>query len=181
MADLRVIGGELRGRKLGVPKRSPELRPTTGRTREAIFSILGPIDGLHVLDLFCGTGALAIEAVSRGASGAVAVDSDTRAATTNIEALGLSERVKLIRTDALQFLEQAPAKAFDLAFCDPPYRLADRPLNGMEPLLPRVIAPEGRIVIETAADRPMKIELPLITQRRYGDTLIRIHAGGEPA
>ena len=97
---MRVIAGELKGQRLVAP-RGHKVRPTSDRVREAIFSALGArVEGARVLDLFCGTGALAIEALSRGAAAAVLVDRDTRAALGNVERLGLGERVELVRSDA---------------------------------------------------------------------------------
>ncbi len=128
--DLRVIAGELKGRPLLAP-RGWKVRPTSDRVREAIFSALGEaVAGARVLDLYCGTGALAIEALSRGAAQAVLVDRDTRPALGNIESLGLGERAELVRADAGRWLAALAAepglRPFDLVFIDAPYRLADR-------------------------------------------------------
>ena len=96
---MRVIAGELEGRRLVAP-RGWKVRPTSDRVREAIFSALGErVVGAGVLDLYCGTGALAIEALSRGAARAVLVDRDTRPALGNVERLGLGERAELVRAD----------------------------------------------------------------------------------
>ena len=100
---MRVIAGEMRGRSLISPK-GEAVRPTPDRAREALFSILGDVEGLSVLDLFCGTGALAIEAISRGAGEATLVDTDTAPARANVEALGLFDRVSLVEQEALGFL-----------------------------------------------------------------------------
>src|SRR5262249_46787281 len=105
MSELRVSGGELRGRRLQVPKRG--VRPTTGKVREAIFSILGDVRGARVLDLFCGTGALAIEALSRGATKATLVDTHPAVARRNLESLDLTDRADAVRTDAARFLRRA--------------------------------------------------------------------------
>src|SRR3954466_9264081 len=127
---MRVIAGELKGRQLVAP-RGWKGRPTSERVREAIFSSLGArVEGAAVLDLYCGTGALAIEALSRGAAEAVLVDRDTRPALGNVESLGLSRRVELVRSDVGRWLaaraEEEDAPRFDLVFVDAPYRLADR-------------------------------------------------------
>src|SRR4051794_40147477 len=96
---VRVIAGELGGQQLVAP-RGWKVRPTSDRVREAIFSALGArVADAAILDLYCGTGALAIEALSRGAAGAVLVDRDTRAALGNVERLGLGERADLVRSD----------------------------------------------------------------------------------
>src|SRR4051795_12538424 len=116
---MRVIAGELKGRRLLAP-RGWRVRPTSDRVREAIFSALGErVEGARVLDLFCGTGALAIEALSRGAAAAVLVDRDVRPALGNVENLGLAERTELVRSAAEGWL-QAPGgdavPSFDLIF-----------------------------------------------------------------
>jgi 16S rRNA (guanine966-N2)-methyltransferase len=179
---VRVTGGELGGRRLSTPRRGAELRPTSDRVREAIFSILGDVSGARVLDLFCGTGALGIEALSRGAASAVMVDTRPRAARRNIDQLGLTERAKLVRADARRFLRGADAAAFDLVLCDPPYRLAGRLAQELDPLIRRVLAGDGRVVVETSPERSLALSLPVLRQRRYGDTLITVYArvlGGE--
>ena len=169
---MRVAGGELRGRRLQAPRGQ---RPTTERVREAVFSILGDLGGAHVLDLFAGSGALAIEALSRGASSAVLVDTDTRTAAANIEALGLGGRAEAVRADVPRWLDRTAPHAFDLILCDPPYGLDDRIRAGLSSLVPSVLAPGGRVVMESSPTRPVELELPLLRERAYGDTLIRVH------
>jgi 16S rRNA (guanine966-N2)-methyltransferase len=174
---MRVAGGELRGRRLTAPRR--RARPTTERVREAIFSILGPIEGARVLDLFCGSGALGIEALSRGAASATLVDIDTRAARRNVAELGLGERAEVVRANAVRFLRAAEPRAYDLIFCDPPYRLADRLAAQLGPLLRAATAERGRVILETAPDGPLDLDMPLALERDYGDTLIRVHSPEE--
>lgn len=176
MSELRISGGELGGRRIRVPK--GDVRPTTERVREAVFSILADVSGSRVLDLFCGSGALAIEALSRGASEATLVDTHPRTARENVERLGLSERARVVRSDATLFLRRAEPGAFDLVLCDPPYRLADRLATDLGPLIREALAESGRAMIESSPDNPLQIELPLITERAYGDTLVRIHGEG---
>jgi 16S rRNA (guanine966-N2)-methyltransferase len=176
MPELRITGGELGGRRIRAPKGS-KLRPTTERVREAIFSILGDLSGARVLDLFCGTGALAIEALSRGANEATLVDTHPRAARDNVEALGLADRATVVRADVVRFLRRAEESSFDLVLCDPPYRLADRLTADLAPLIPGVLAESGRVMTESSPDNPLQMELPLLTERTYGDTLIRVHGG----
>ena len=175
MAELRITGGGLGGRRIRVPRGG--VRPTTDRAREAIFSILGDVAGARVLDLFCGSGALAIEALSRGAAEATLVDTRPATARRNLEALGLAERARTVRSDAARFLRRAEASSFDLVLCDPPYRLADRLAGDLDPLIRRALANGGRVMVETSPDRPLPLGLPLVTERGYGDTLIRIHGG----
>jgi 16S rRNA (guanine966-N2)-methyltransferase len=180
MAELRVTGGELGGMRLHGP-RGRTVRPTTERVREALFSILGDLDGLRVLDLFCGTGALAIEALSRGAATATLVDRDVRLARRNVAKLGLSARASVVGSDAARFLRRAEPGAVDLVLCDPPYRLADRFAAELEPLIRRGLAEGGRAVVESAPEgAALRLELPLLVERRYGDTLLRVHAAEGP-
>ena len=145
--------------------------------REAAFSILGPVDGARVLDLFCGTGALAFEALSRGAAEATLVDTRTKLARENVGRLGL-DRARVVRSNAARFLRRA-ASGFDLVLCDPPYDLPDRDWDRIAPLLAASLADGGRLMLETAASRPLPIELPLLRERRYGDTVLRLHGAGE--
>jgi 16S rRNA (guanine966-N2)-methyltransferase len=175
MTELRIVGGELGGRKLASPRRGAETRPTTERVREAVFSILGDIGGLRVLDLFCGTGALGIEAVSRGAAQATLVDAHPALARTNVERLELGDRVTVVRSEAVRWLDRAPEAAFDLVLCDPPYGLDERISSELDPLLRRVLAPGGRVMVESSAKRPVSLDLPLARERTYGDTLVRVH------
>jgi len=169
---VRVAGGELRGRRLAVPKEG--VRPTTERVREAVFSILGDIAGVRVLDLFCGSGALGIEAVSRGAEEATLVDSDVRTAAANVEELDLGDRITVARGDAARFL-RGEQGVFDLVFCDPPYKLADRLAEDLDPLIQSRLAEGGRVIFETAPDAASPMTLPLRLERAYGDSLIRLY------
>ncbi len=171
---MRVVAGELRGRRLAGPA-GEGVRPTADRVREALFSILDDVSGAAVLDLFCGTGALAIEALSRGAERAVLVDTDVELARRNVRGLGLEPRAAVVRSDAVRYLRRQPSQRFDLIFCDPPYKLADRLENDLDPLMFAHLANQGRVIVETAARRPLDLSLPLLRERRYGDTLIRVY------
>jgi len=172
MAEIRVTGGERGGRRLPVPKTG--VRPTTGRVREAIFSMLGGVEGARVLDLFAGSGALGIEALSRGAGFATLVDTRPDVARRNIEALDLSGRAEAVGADAVRFLGRS-REGFDLVTCDPPYRLADRVAEELVRLIPGALAQGGRAVIESSPKRTLDLKLPLLTERNYGDTMIRIY------
>jgi len=177
---MRVVAGSLGGRKLHSPS-SSVTRPTSDRVRESLFALLGPVDGLDVLDLFAGSGALAIEALSRGAASAVLVERDRGAAkviTANLEALNLLEpQARLIEGSAQKALEQAAkaAETYDLLFLDPPYSqpamLGDDAAN----LIGSILAPDARVVTESDRRQPFELAIPMIDERRYGDTLIRIH------
>jgi len=176
---LRVIAGIHKGRRLASP-RGLSTRPTADNVREAVFNLLGPVEGERVLDLYAGSGALGIEALSRGASHATFVDSDARAAQavrSNLELLGIDE-ARAVRASARSFLRGAAGKRdrWDLVFCDPPYELAGRASRELGILLPPVLANEARIVCESSHRQPLKLDLPLLTERRYGDTLVTVHA-----
>jgi 16S rRNA (guanine966-N2)-methyltransferase len=174
---VRVIAGCRRGASLVAP-RGPATRPTSDRVREALFSILGTIDDLTVLDLFAGSGALGIEALSRGAGAATFVDSSPAAITAvsrNLSALRFSAEVRRVR--ALDYLERARAAArqYDLVFLDPPYRQTRSLGPKLSTALPPVLATDARVVSESDRRAPLELGLPLLDERRYGDTLIRIH------
>ena len=177
MAELRITGGEIGGRRIRVPR--GDVRPTTERVREALFSILADVSGARVLDLYSGSGALAIEALSRGAAEATLVDTNPAVARENLESLGLSDRARTVRSDAVRFVRRAETGSFDLVLCDPPYRLADRVGADLDPEIRRVLAKGGRVVVETSPHEPLSLTLPLLTERAYGDTLIRIHGEGQ--
>jgi 16S rRNA (guanine966-N2)-methyltransferase len=182
---MRIVGGELRGRRLAAPPaRSAAVRPTADRVREAVFSILGEaVGGASVLDLFCGTGALAIEALSRGAARATLVDTDPRLARRNVDELGLGGRAEIVRGDAVRFLGRR-GERFDLVFCDPPYNIADRLEGNLDSLIPTRLQTGGRLIVESSARRPLELAgLPVAVERRYGEALVRIYGkeGGEAA
>jgi len=167
---MRVVAGRYGGRTLKTP-RGREVRPTADRVREALFSILGPLDGLAALDLFAGTGALGIEALSRGAASCVFVDVDTRPVLANLEALGIDAEVR--RGHALGALKADDQ--YDLVLLDPPYRDAARLGPELTEALPGVLSSSARVVSESDRRHPLELGLPLSDERRYGDTLIRIH------
>jgi 16S rRNA (guanine966-N2)-methyltransferase len=177
---MRVVAGELRGRLLLAP-RGQKVRPTSDRVREAIFSALGPVEGMRVLDVYCGTGALAIEALSRGAESAVLIDRDIRPALGNVHSLGLENRAELVRGQLPERLEAPGIEGpFDLILCDPPYRLADRIGGALERSFIALLAPGGRVVLESPARRP--IEMPsmhLLRERRYGGTHVAFYESQE--
>jgi len=180
---VRVIAGELKGQRLVAP-RGWKVRPTSDRVREAVFSALGGVEGARVLDLYCGTGALAIEALSRGAGSAVLVDRDTRPALGNVERLGLGDRAELVRADAARWLaqrfEEGEGETFDLIFVDAPYRLADRVGPALDKNLPRLLARGGRAVVESGARRPLRLgSLEPLRQRRYGAADVAFYGEGE--
>jgi 16S rRNA (guanine966-N2)-methyltransferase len=175
---MRVVAGTHRGRLLKAPK-GEQTRPTSDRVREALFSILGEaVEQASVLDLFAGSGALGIEALSRGAANATFVDNAHAAITAitdNLETLGLVGEV--LRIPALRALACTPVadRQYDLVFIDPPYRLASALGPELSVVLEPVLRPSARVVTESDRRDPLALELPLQLERRYGDTLIRIH------
>ncbi|MBI5105644.1 MAG: 16S rRNA (guanine(966)-N(2))-methyltransferase RsmD [Solirubrobacterales bacterium] len=177
---MRVVAGALRGRRFAAPP-GTDTRPTSDRVREALFSALGSVEGDAVLDLFAGSGALAIEALSRGAARATLVERDRRAAAvirSNLVQLGLEEAGALHVRDALKALQDASSAgdAYDLVLIDPPYRLAAGLGPPLSDALPPVLAPGARVVTESDRRHPLELAgLQLAFERRYGDTLIRIH------
>lgn len=177
---MRVVAGRLGGRRLVAPKGS-DTRPTSDRVREALFSILGPIDGVVVLDLFAGSGALGIEALSRGATSATFVDSAPGAVAAigdNVAALGLSEAADVRREDALRFLENARAagRQYDLVFLDPPYRRAASLARDLSEGVPALLSSTARVICESDRREPLELSgLVSGRPRLYGDTVIAIH------
>lgn len=174
---MRVISGSRRGATLRAP-RGQDVRPTSDRVREALFSVLAEVEGEHVLDLFAGSGALGIEALSRGAASAVFVDrapAALSAVRANLSALHLAGEVR--SAEAVRFLTTAPegGRLYDLVFIDPPYRQARALGPELSAALPPVLSAAARVVVESDRRAPLDLQLPLSFERRYGDTLITIH------
>ena len=167
---MRVVAGVHKGRRLQAP---PGARPTADRVKEALFSILGTeVQGARVLDLFAGSGALGIEALSRGAASATFVDRDVRAVAA-VQA-NLPGAVA-VRAEAAAYLRRS-AEQYDLVLLDPPYELAPRIGPELSPAVAAALAPDGLVVSESDRRAPLTLEdLTLTDERRYGDTLIRLH------
>ena len=178
---MRVIAGRLGGRTLRAP-RGTLTRPTSDLVRGAIFSMLGEIDGTSVLDLFAGSGALGIEALSRGAARAVFVERDRLAATAledNIARLGLSRAEALVRRGgaaAAMRTARRRGETYDLVFIDPPYAQAERWAPLLQRSLPPLLNDAARVIVESDRRMPLVLELPLDSERRHGETLIMIHS-----
>ncbi len=176
---MRVVGGRLRGRNLASPQ-SREIRPTADRLRESVFNILihaygDPIAGARVLDLFAGTGALGIEAISRGASFALFVDNGAEARAllrSNVEALGLGGVTKVFRRDATDLGPAHPVEPFSLVFLDPPYGKgsAEKALTSLRD--GGWLTSEALVVVEDAAKPGFKTPTGFaeIERRSYDDT-----------
>lgn len=175
---MRVIAGRLGGRRLNAPV-GRTTRPTSDRVREALFSMLGDLHDASVLDLFAGSGALGIEALSRGARRAVFVERDPKALSTlraNLRSLGLDESEAHVRPgDALGALRTARARheTYDLVFLDPPYARSPELGEAVAAHLP-FVCPGGRVVVESDRRAPLELPLPVLAKRRYGDTQITI-------
>ncbi len=178
---MRIIAGVLRSRRLQAPV-GTDTRPTLDRVRETVFDILQfRVRGASVLDLYAGSGAMALESLSRGAERAVLCDSSREAQRVirgNIAALGLEEKCTLLPVQdrmALRMLERE-GRAFDLVFLDPPYRYDTQPV--MEAILQkRLLAPEGILCVEYADHPPRETDaLVLFKERRIGTVGIRMFA-----
>jgi 16S rRNA (guanine966-N2)-methyltransferase len=163
---VRIIGGEHRGRRIVAPK-GTRTRPTSDRVRENAFNLIGPVDDASVLDLYAGSGALGLEALSRGAASCVFVDSDREACRTinaNLDTLRLHATV--LCQDVTRTLA-AERRTYDLVLCDPPY---DVDATRLAAPLARVLEPGGLLVLETSGreEAPMLEGFAERTSRRYG-------------
>ncbi len=173
---MRIIGGTFRGHRLRAPKGAT--RPTTDRTREAIFNLVQSriaLHGAHVLDLFAGSGALGLEAVSRGAAAATFVEERGAALGTirqNATALGVADRCTLHRADVLRFLDSAPNARYDLVLADPPYAL-DAMARVPDLALPHLEV-DGLLVLEHGAAHRFDEHPALETSRTYGQTVVSL-------
>jgi len=176
---VRVIAGSLGGRRLKAP-RGRATRPTSDRVREALFAMLGELDGANVLDLFAGSGALGIEALSRGAGHVVFVERDPVALGVmreNLAALGIGAAASVRRADALAALQSARERQekYDLVFIDPPYKQAHALTPELSAALPPLLEHAARVVVESDRRSPLELPFELQRSRTYGDTLITIH------
>ena len=168
---MRIIAGSRKGARIYAPK--SETRPTGDRVREAAFNLIGPVEEMAVLDLFAGSGAMGLEALSRGAGKAVFVESDRDAQHSierNLEKLGL-KNAAVVKQDARRALaaEAAAGRRYDLVLVDPPYRMFDSLQPTLAAYLPAVLAEDGLVVVET--DKRTQPELPPLaerTSRAYG-------------
>jgi 16S rRNA (guanine966-N2)-methyltransferase len=174
---MRIIAGEKRGAKILAPK-GHDTRPTSDRAREAAFNLIGPVEGATVLDLFAGSGAYGLEALSRGAASAVFAESDQAACTSirhNVAKLGFTGAAILCR-DAIQVLaeEAGAGRRYDLVLVDPPYRMFSDVQTGLATYLPTVLAEHGLAVVETHAREEPELPLSVRTSRRYGSARLTL-------
>jgi 16S rRNA (guanine(966)-N(2))-methyltransferase RsmD len=169
---VRIIAGSRKGHRIDAP-RGRTTRPTSDRTREAVFNIVAPcVEDAQVLDLFAGSGAMGLEALSRGAARAVFVEADPdacRAIERNLDKLRLRGEVRC--ADVLAAIANE-RRRYDLVFCDPPY--AERDHEALARYLPGLLAPGGLLVFETAAKVEPELPLTKRTSRRYGAARITL-------
>lgn len=168
---MRIIAGDRRGARITAPK-GTATRPTGDRVREAVFNLVGPAGGSAVLDLFAGSGAMGLEALSRGARRCVFVESDRAACRViqgNLARLRLTGALVLCK-DVFQVLreERAAGRSYDLVIVDPPYGSWPDLQPRLAEALPAALAPDGLLVVETSAKIEPELPLSLTTSRRYG-------------
>jgi 16S rRNA (guanine966-N2)-methyltransferase len=171
---MRIIAGTHRGARIAAPK-GLATRPTGDRVREAAFNLIGPVEDATVLDLFAGSGALGIEALSRGAASATFVESDKAACRTisqNLEKLNLTG-ARVVCADAVWTLRQESRK-YDLVLVDAPYEDWERHAAPLGDLLPGLLADDGVAVVETSSRTEPDLPLDLVTTRRYGSARITV-------
>ena len=179
---MRIVAGTHRGARIFAPK-GLDTRPTSDRVREAAFNLIGPVDGAAVLDLYAGSGAMGLEALSRGAGSAVFVESDREACRTvkrNLEKLRLAG-AEVACSDALRFLA-AERRRFDLILVDPPYDMVESVAVRLAAYLPSVLAEHGLVVLESSSR--VEPELPPLeprTSRRYGAARVTLFEAGQSA
>jgi 16S rRNA (guanine966-N2)-methyltransferase len=174
---VRIIAGERKGHTIFAPK-GMETRPTSDRVRENVFNIVAPwVEGARVLDLYAGSGAMGLEALSRGAAGVVFVEADkdaVRAIERNLDKLRLTGAT-VVRADATTGLmqETGAGRKYDLVLADPPYSMTD--FDPLARYLPRVLADDGLLVFECAArTEPELTGLSVRTSRKYGSTRVTV-------
>jgi 16S rRNA (guanine966-N2)-methyltransferase len=174
---VRIVAGDRRGARIVAPK-GTTTRPTGDRVREATYNLIGPVEGAAVLDLFAGSGAMGLEALSRGARRCVFVESDRAACAViraNLEKLRLAGALVLCK-DVFQALreERVAGRSYDLVLVDPPYGAWPELQQRLSEALPTELAPDGLVVVETSAKIEPELPLTLVTSRRYGSARITL-------
>ena len=174
---MRIVAGSHKGSRIAAPK-GTHTRPTSDRAREAVFNLIGPVDDAAVLDLFAGSGAMGLEALSRGAARCVFVESDRAACRVireNLDRLRLTGALVLCK-DAFQALreEKAAGRTYELVLADPPYGLWEGLEERLGEAVAPVLAPDGLLVVETSARVEPALPLDLVTSRRYGSARITL-------
>ena len=177
---MRIIAGTHRGSRIAAPK-GLDTRPTGDRVREAAFNLIGPVDGARVLDLFAGSGAMGLEALSRGAESVTFVESDRAVCRTiaeNLERLRLTG-ARITCGDAVWALRQ-DRRTYDLVLVDPPYEQWPALEPKLAEHLPRALAPDGLVVVETGARTEPTLPLSQRTSRRYGSARLTLFEPPSP-
>jgi 16S rRNA (guanine966-N2)-methyltransferase len=180
---MRIVAGERKGLRLDAPP-GRDTRPTSDRLREALYSMLGDVSGLAVLDAFAGSGALGLEALSRGAASAVFCETSApalRVLRANVERLGYGDRAEVRRQDARRRLaaDARAERAYQLIVLDPPYRMLTALQEDFSLHLPHVLVPGGIAVIESpASDEPLRLPLRLDTTRVHGGSRLTVYEHG---
>ena len=174
---MRIVAGSRKGHGIAAPK-GVVTRPTGDRVREAVFSLIGPVEDATVLDLFAGSGAMGLEALSRGASRCIFVERNRAACSViqaNIEKLRLTGAAVVGRDVAVALREErARGRRYDLVLADPPYEDWESNQNDLAALIPEILEKDGVAVIETAAKVEPELPLDLVTSRRYGSARITV-------
>ena len=176
---MRIIAGSRKGHRIVAPK-GRCTRPTSDRVRENTFNLIGPVDGATVLDLFAGSGAMGLEALSRGAARATFVEQDAKTAAVieaNLEKLRLTG-ARIVRDDAVRALatEASAGRKYDLVLVDPPYDRYDELQPTLARYLPHVLDAGGLVVVETSARTEPELPLELRTSRKYGSARVSLFA-----
>jgi 16S rRNA (guanine966-N2)-methyltransferase len=174
---VRIIAGSRKGARIFAP-RGRETRPTGDRVREAAFNLIGPLEGALVLDLYAGSGAMGLEALSRGAARVVFVEADRDAVRTierNLDKLGL-RGAEVVHGDARRRLaaDAQAGRRYDLVLVDPPYRMLAQTLASIGPQLPAVLAAGALVVVESDAREEPELPLPKRTSRAYGSVRLTL-------
>jgi len=174
---MRIVAGSRKGHRIAAP-RGVVTRPTGDRVREAAFSLIGPVEDAHVLDLFAGSGAMGLEALSRGAARCVFVEQDREACHVierNVEKLGLTGAI-VLRRGAVEALreEKERGRRYELVLADPPYDDWEWFAGPLSTLVPPLLSEGALVVVETEARTEPKLPLDLVTSRRYGSARISV-------
>ena len=175
---MRIIAGSRKGVHIFAPK-GRDTRPTGDRVREAAFNLIGPVDEARVLDLYAGSGAMGLEALSRGASRVVFVETDREAQRTierNLEKLGLTG-AELVSGDVARRVaaDVAAGRRYDLVLIDPPYHMLESSLATLAPYLGAVLEADGLVVVESDARETPDLPLRVRTSRRYGSARLTVY------
>ena len=180
---MRIIAGSRKGARIFAPKGS-DTRPTADRVREAAFNLIGPLEDARVIDLYAGSGAMGLEALSRGASRVVFVETDRAALDAiarNLDKLGLTG-AEIAREGAARRLaaDARAGRRYDLVLIDPPYRMLDDALSTLAPHVAPALAQDGLVVVESDARQEPELPLPMRTSRRYGSSRLTLFESEAP-